>query len=323
MPPVDAACGEGLMPAGVRRLLGLGVVLPEDESALFHGIRYRDGAVTAEARFRDGLGIGVRRRTLHEALIERAAELGADLRWRVSATSLTDDGVQTDHGRISARWVVAADGRLSRMRKLAGIASAAPRRRRFGIRRHYAAAPWTEMVEVHWADHGEAYVTPVGPDTIGVALLTDRRPLDFDEGIGLIPELADRLRGAEIVSRDRGAGPFGQRPRRLISGRLVLVGDASGCLDPITGEGMSVAMGQARALVRAVLADDIEAYLTDHSRLVRVPRLLTGLLLVAERRPLLRRIVVRACASCPRMFSRIVDLVGRSGVELPTTRTAA
>lgn len=323
-PPVDAACGEGLMPAGVRRLLGLGVILPEKEVGRIHGIRYRDGGRAAEARFRDGMGLGVRRRTLHQALVDRAAALGADLRWGVSVTSLRDGGVQTDgHGAVSGRWVVAADGRLSGVRRLAGIDVRMPRRRRFGVRRHYRVTPWTEMVEVYWTDAGEAYVTPVGPDTIGIAMLTDCRPADFDGLLDGVPELADRVRGAEIVTRDRGAGPFGQRPRTVISGGVALVGDASGCLDPITGEGLSVAMGQARALVAAVVADDIEAYAGDHARLSRVPRMLTSLLLGVEGRPSARRLVVRVCASCPRLFSWMVDLVGRSGVELPTARASA
>src|SRR5665648_584872 len=50
-----------------------------------------------------------------------------------------------------------------------------PGRRRFGLRRHYRVAPWTDLVEVHWARSAEAYVTPVAPDLVGVALLGPTR----------------------------------------------------------------------------------------------------------------------------------------------------
>ena len=48
-----------------------------------------------------------------------------------------------------AMWVVAADGRKSRMRRWAGIAVSSPARQRFGVRRHFAVAPWTDLVEVY------------------------------------------------------------------------------------------------------------------------------------------------------------------------------
>src|SRR5262249_12736081 len=60
-PPLDKACGEGLMPPGVAALGALGVVVPEHARAPFVGIRYVDGDTVAEARFADGPGWGVRR----------------------------------------------------------------------------------------------------------------------------------------------------------------------------------------------------------------------------------------------------------------------
>lgn len=314
-PPVDVACGEGLMPGGVDRLRRLGVVLPADEAALFHGIRYLDGDTVAEARFPVGAGLGVRRTALHAALVERAEALGADLRWGVKATGLRDQAVATDGGELEGRWLVAADGRLSPMRAWSGIGTGAPPRKRFGVRRHYRVAPWTDLVEVHWADAGEAYVTPVGPDLVGVAALSAEQPLDLDRMLERFPALAGRLDGAEVVSRDRGAGPFGQRPEALVRGRTALVGDASGSLDPITGEGLALAFAEARALVEAIRADDLAAYAAERRRLARLPALVTGLLLTAERRPRLRRAVIRLLAAWPALFTRLVGVVGSAGMD--------
>jgi flavin-dependent dehydrogenase len=322
-PPVDMACGEGLMPGGVERLRRLGATIPEHEGRIFNGIRYTDGDVTAEARFSFSAGIGIRRTVLQQALVRRAETLGADLRWGVTVTGLGDRSVESDAGTIRGDLVVAADGRLSRLRSWAGIATRETGPRRFGLRRHYRIAPWADLVEVHWSDVGEAYVTPVGPETIGVAVLSGERPLDFDRLLRHFPRLAARLDGVDAVSRDRGAGPFGQRPASVLRGRLALVGDASGCLDPITGEGLSVAFGQAVALVRALRSGDLESYESEHRRIVRMPRTVTTLLLAAERRPGVRRLVVRSFAASPRLFSRVVDLVAGAGLKTEPGRTTA
>ena len=63
--PVDKACGEGVMPAAVRRLAALGVT-PDGHP--LRGIRYLDAAHQADAPFRHGDGLGVRRTVLHAAL---------------------------------------------------------------------------------------------------------------------------------------------------------------------------------------------------------------------------------------------------------------
>jgi len=131
-PPLDQACGEGLMPGGTRELQALGVRLPEDGRRPFVGIRYLDGELAAEGRFPDGSGDGVRRTLLHAGLARRAEELGARLEWGVRATALCPAGIATDQGVLPARWVVGADGRESRVRRWAGLEGRRPRRLRFG-----------------------------------------------------------------------------------------------------------------------------------------------------------------------------------------------
>ena len=64
--------------------------------------------------------------------------------------------------------------------------------------------PWTDLVEVHWSTIGEAYVTPVGPDLVGVAVLSTRNPdhgRSFDELLAHFPALAERLLGAAAAGR--------------------------------------------------------------------------------------------------------------------------
>ncbi len=308
-PPLDRPCGEGLMPDGAERLDAMGVRLAPGEQRPFAGIRYVDGGLVAEGHFPGRGGRGVRRPALHRAMAERAEELGARLRWRTEVTAVQDGVVVTPTERIRASWVVAADGRGSRVRRWAGLDGAPPAVRRFGVRRHYRTAPWSDLVEVHWGDGCEAYVTPVAPDMVGVAMLWQGQAAGgFDELLARVPSLVPRLEGARAVTRDAGAGPFGGRARTVARGRLLLVGDAGGSFDPITGEGVTLGFHQAAAAVAAMVAGGPERYRAEWSRLRRAPGRLNRLVLLLAGHPRLRRRVIRALADDPVLFSRFLTV---------------
>jgi flavin-dependent dehydrogenase len=213
---------------------------------------------------------------------------------------------------------VGADGLRSHLRSWAALAHAAVAGGRFGVRRHFrvAAAEVPDRVEVWWGAGCEAYVTPVGPAEVGVAMLWSGPAAGFDDLLGRFPALAARLAGRPVTSRDRGAGPLRQRVRGVVRGSLALVGDAAGYVDAITGEGLSLAFQQAAALVAAAAGGDLAAYAAAHRRLGRVPDTLTRLLLAVERRPALRRRAVRALAADPALFSRLLAIHAR---QLPPT----
>jgi flavin-dependent dehydrogenase len=347
-PPVDKACGEGLMPDAVQCLAEMGVELPGNECSRFRGIRYLDGEVIAEGAFPRSGGLGVRRLVLHRALAERAEQLGAELCWGVSALALEPAaaapgrrgplaarGVQTDRGLVEARWVVGADGLRSRVRAWEGLELAAPRGRRpwrslprrsflgaplprrFGMRRHFAVEPWSDMVEVYWGPRCEAYVTPTAPGEVGVALLwsEDEGKVGFDGLLARFPALAERLAGAPAASRVRGCGPLRQRAGAVVRGNVALVGDAAGYLDAITGEGIAVALHHAAALAAALAAPggaDLESYAAAHARIGRLPNAMTSAVLALERRPWLRRRAVLALAAEPALFSRLLGIHARA-----------
>jgi flavin-dependent dehydrogenase len=307
-PPIDKACGEGLMPDGVELLLAMGVDLAQVEAKPFRGIRYIDGELTAEGTFPGHPGFGIRRTVLHQALVERAEEIGVDLRWGVRVRGLSSNAFETESGPVTGRWLVGADGRVSRIRRWAGLGGRPARRRRLGLRRHYEIEPWSDLVEVHWEDGCEAYVTPVGERLVGVALLSDAGRVVFDDDLGRFPALVKRLAGAPPASTDRGAGPLEQRCRRVAAGNLALVGDASGYLDAITGEGLAMSFHQADALVEAAKRGDLKEYARSHRRIGRYPIAITRLLLFVERHPPLRRRVMRSLAGDPTLLSRFLAL---------------
>jgi flavin-dependent dehydrogenase len=177
-------------------------------------------------------------------------------------------------------------------------------------------APWTDRVEVHWGDGCEAYVTPVAPELVGVVLMWSGRAGGFDDLLSKLPGLAARVAGAPAASRDAGAGPFGARARRVDAGRVVLVGDAACCLDPITGEGVALALQSAEALVEAVVAGNVGRYRAAQARLVRAPARLNRLVQLLERRPRLRRRVIAGLAARPDLFHRF--LAARRGPPVAT-----
>ncbi len=297
---IDKACGEGLMPGAVSALRDLGI---EPAGRELVGIRYVHEGRQAQAAFGHGSGLGVRRTTLHAALAQGAADAGVRVEHRaVDGVVQHDDHVVVDGD--PARWLIAADGLHSPLRRHLGLDAPVPSRR-FGMRAHLHTAPWTPYVEVHWAPHAEAYLTPVADDLVGVAVLTSS-PAALPELLDGFPGLAERLAGHEIT-KPRGAGPLRQRSRARTAGRVLLVGDAAGYVDALTGEGIAVGLAQGRAAVDAAIAGRPARYERAWRRLTWKHDLLTGSLLAATRRPMLRERLVPAAAAAPWLFTAAVD----------------
>ncbi|HET6563331.1 MAG TPA: FAD-dependent monooxygenase [Marmoricola sp.] len=301
---VDKACGEGLMPGALAALLDLKVDPAGHEIS---GIRYVAGPRSAEARFRQGPGRGVRRTTLHRAMREAALDAGVRLEQR-AAGPVTQDGGGVSAGGVRAGYCVAADGLHSPVRRALGLDAPPAGARRFGLRRHFRAEPWTSFVEVHWGGAAEAYVTPVAPEAVGVAMLTSMRG-SFDEHLHRFPALAERL--TEPLGDVLGAGPLRQRSRARVRGRVLLVGDASGYVDALTGEGVALALAQARAAVAAVRDGEPERYERDWHQVTRRYRLLTAGLLEATRWSPVRRALVPAATRLPTVFGAAVNALAR------------
>jgi flavin-dependent dehydrogenase len=304
--PVDKACGEGLMPGAVSRLAELGV---HPAGVPFRGIRYLSPRCQADAPFRHGAGLGVRRTTLHAALSERVAALAIPvLPARITEFAQDEAGVSAAGLRV--RYLVAADGLHSGIRRACGLDPRAARQPRYGLRRHYRLAPWADLVEVYWAAGSEAYVTPVAAGLVGVAVLGGSG--SFDDRLAAFPALRERLGGAAPASSVRGAGPLRQDVRHRVAGRVLLVGDASGYLDALTGEGIGMALAQAAALADCVAAGRPGEYERAWRRASRRARVLTTGLLWSRNQPLLGPRIVPAAGRLPWLFTGIVNQVARA-----------
>jgi flavin-dependent dehydrogenase len=310
--PIDKACGEGIAHSAVEYLARLDVEL---DGRPFHGIRYLDGTHQVDARFASGPGLGVRRTTLQSALLKRLAELNVPvIHDRVGPISQNTTSVTA--ANHTARYLAAADGLHSPIRRQLGLSQATPSPSRSsspapggvrrGLRQHFAVAPWTDLVEVYWSGLGEAYVTPVADDLVGVAILTSARGT-FDSHLDAFPALKRRLQGADPANAVMGAGPLRQRVRARTAGRVLLVGDAAGYVDALTGEGIAVALRTSAELVDCLRADRPQDYDAAWRRVSWECRLLTGSLLWARNRPLLAPRIVPAAAALPGVFRTIVN----------------
>ena len=324
--PPDKACGEGLMPAGVGVLEALGVRdrIERADCAPFLGIRYvqEDGSC-AEGRL-PAPGLGIRRTALTSALAQRAGECGVTFRWGCAVEGFTTTAeavtLATPEGEVAAKLLVAGDGLHSRLRRLAGLDRPTRLPQRLGLRQHFRVAPWSEFVEVHLSDKMEAFVTPAGAERVGIAFLFSRNAfaeqLSFEHLLRQFPTLVARLAGAPADSRPRGAGPLAQGARSRIADRFLLVGDAAGYVDAITGEGLSLAFVCARALgailptalERGATRETLIPYERAAAREFRRYALVCRSVLALARRPRLRRSALRFFGAHPHMFDRLIAL---------------
>jgi flavin-dependent dehydrogenase len=306
--PIDKACGEGLMPGAVSALAQLGV---RPAGAPFTGITYVDPKGVARHTFRAGPGLGVRRTTLQSAMSGRAAALGV-VRFEGKVEQIRQVGDAVTCGDLTGSWLLGCDGLHSAVRGLVGLE---PRRatsaRRFGQRRHLALAPWSEHVEVHWGPWAEAYVTPVGPDLVGVAVLGPPGQT-YEQALAGIPTLRERLADAVWATPVRGAGPLRQSVPGRVAGRVLLVGDAAGYVDALTGEGIRTGLACARSAVDAIAAGHPASYERDWRRLTRSYRVLTTALVTATRQPFVRRHLVTAARAVPPAFGLAVESLAKA-----------
>ncbi|MBV9502081.1 MAG: FAD-dependent monooxygenase [Acidobacteriaceae bacterium] len=311
--PMDKACGEGLMPDGLAALRELGMMIPEGVGFAFRGIRFADARSSICADFPNGMGRGVRRTTFHELLVRHAMNVGVSVIWNAKHARVVEKGVSFDCGFIEAQLVAGADGQNSQVRRQAALEQVARERQRYGFRRHYRIAPWSPYMELYWGTSSQIYVTPIASDEICVVGISRHPKLRLESALRTFPELYARLGNAAPASPEMGALSLSRRLRSVRSRNVILIGDASGSVDAITGEGMCLAFKQALALGRAVAAGDLRIYQRRHRELMRGPQAMASLILTLERNGRFQRRALAGLAETPEVFKALLAIhVGAS-----------
>ena len=209
------------------------------------------------------------RRRLDAYLAEQAAHAGAEFRdgARVEEIAFAEDGVTATVGgeRVEAGFVVGADGANGVVARTAGLDA--------GIVRGVALegnAPWelldrqrydgTAVVELGAPPGGYGWLFPKGDHAnLGVGGWSEEGP-NLREHLarvarahGVDPDGLTDVRGHRLPMRRVGAAT-------PASGRIVLVGDAAGLVDPLSGDGIYEAFASARLAATAIIDGELDRY---------------------------------------------------------------
>jgi flavin-dependent dehydrogenase len=304
-PPIDKACGEGLMPEAVRLLRTLGLTLDERDGAHLAGVSFHDAQASAKAVF-SGRGLGVRRTHLQSRLAARAAEMGVHLHWDTAVRAMHGGGFASRGAAIRADFFVIADGLCSTLAVASGFRERDCHSARYASRQQFHCTPWSDCVEVHWRPWEQLYVTPLGDDEVGVALLTSMRGRRLSDALPDFRAVANRLAGAAHTSSMRGAMTRTRGLREVIRGNIAVLGDASGSVDAVTGEGLLSALRQAHALADAIAAGEPQRYAAAHRQISQFPQRMARLLLLLDRYPWLERQFVARMAKRSESFAALL-----------------
>jgi menaquinone-9 beta-reductase len=331
--PRDKACGEGLLPSGVRVLAGAGIDLEAEGFPPVAGVRYRlNGGRSVRGDYRSGSGRGVRRTRFDALLAERAScTPGVELLCGCGAGAVHAEAggvrVETGGGSLRARAVVAADGLRSGTARRLGWARPPEGRIRHALVGHVPAGVggFGDEVVVTLLDEVEVYAAPAGPDEVLVAVLGPRGALRHrgatvvESYLATVARAHPELAGAAPAGRIRGAGPFWTRPRTVAADRVFLAGDAAGFLDPLTGDGIAAGLAQAAALA-ALLAAPLDLadrrqvaaaaarYRAWHARQWRRRRLVTSLALALTGSTALARRAMAGVGRRPQALQSLLEV---------------
>jgi geranylgeranyl reductase family protein len=293
--PRDKCCGDGLTTAALRQVEQLGLDpatvkswQPVDETVVVT-TGGREVDLPLPRRGSDGsFAVSAKRIDLDAAMLNLARDAGAGViegNGVVDVSSTSNGGgvaVDLDDGsRLSCRYVIAADGMWSPVRKALGLSSPGYLGEWQAGRQYYenlgpaARKLWVWFEPEMIPGYAWSFPLPGGMANVGYGVLrpagsTPAEPAEAGEP----GQLANQLRGQRIdflarphiadVLGDgaRPAGPWrawpipariGSAPLTGLGGRVLFAGDAAGACDPMTGEGIAQAIETGELAARAVV----------------------------------------------------------------------
>jgi len=292
--PKLKACGEGILPHGVATLKVIAGGLPD--APRVRGLRFAIEGAAVSADFPEGHGLVVRRDRLHAWLLDRAG-----------ASDDIDVRLGTPYSPHGERFVVGADGARSMFHRL--LPAYRPADRRVGLSTHMAGIDGvTDRVEVFFHPLGEIYLAPSGEGEALVAALVHQRTFRRDALTFLlrdIPELRARTSHIEMTTPLLASAPLGLHVPRVVDRDLLLIGDAAGAPDPITGDGMALAFASVTLAADAIASGDLARYERERLALGRTSARLGRLLLHMAR---VRGVAARTLIARPSLAPTLLDV---------------
>jgi menaquinone-9 beta-reductase len=279
--PRDKTCGDGLTPRAVHQLREMGL---EPAIAARHhrhdGLRAEAHGITLDLPWPDhpvfpSYGYVVRRRDLDRLVAEQAGAAGATVRESSEALrpltrdghvigALVKDKASGETREVHARYVVVADGSLSRFGRALGTARDKSYPQGIAIRGYFesplSADPWIEScLDVHDRDGrslpGYGWIFPLGDGTInvGIGLLSTYKGYRdvntthlMSEWAATAPERWGIDPDAMLAPPTGGRLPMAGSVNPKVGPNWLVVGDAAGSINPFNGEGIDYAYETAR-----------------------------------------------------------------------------
>jgi geranylgeranyl reductase family protein len=259
--PRDKPCGGGLTGRALRHVPC--DVEPVVERVVDRMVLRASYRTTLDRSAAAPLVAMTQRRRLDLHLAQQAARAGADFRdgTPVAELELDDAGVSARVGsaRVRASYLVGADGANGPVARAAGLGA--------GILRGVALegnAPWSALDEARYASAawvelgvvpgGYGWVFPKGDHAnLGVGGWMEEGPRLRDHlerlarAHGVDASELTEVRGHRLPMRELGAP--------AMRGRVLLVGDAAGLVDPLSGDGIYEAFVSAKLASTSILAD--------------------------------------------------------------------
>jgi geranylgeranyl reductase family protein len=263
--PRDKPCGGGVTVRAARLLPFSLAPVVED---VIDVVEMRLGRRSREHRCSEPIVLMTQRRRLDAFLLERAVEAGAQVREGVRVTGIEATTVRTENGTFGAAAVVGADGVNGVSARALGLACDPA----YGVAleadlRGVAGYRGRIVFELCVARGGYGWIFPKGDHlNVGVggwepeAGRLRKLLLRFCRERGLPEDRLEGIRGYRL--------PVARRDARLARGRALVVGDAAGLVDPLSGDGIYEAFLSAHLAADSVLdllaghATSLEAYET-------------------------------------------------------------
>ncbi len=346
--PRHKPCGEGITPPGAAVLESLGL-LPEilaRGGVKVRGLRVRsyDG-VWAGADLPAGgegvsYGIVMRRYLLDHLLVERAKSFSnvtvregfrviEALQEGAAIQGVTGHPVNKTHQQESFRapLTIGADGGRSVFHNRYGIRRTYLPRKRFGIAGHLTGIEGMgSYIEVILQEGSEIYIAPCDGDITLVAFLLEEKLIRLFQGalsqgyvnfLKAVEGFGERIKGSELLPPVLSVGPLGLKVEPVYRPGLLLIGDSAGFLDPITGEGMTMALKSVQAALPVIkgafarenFGEDVLArYATERSRALGDVLRLTQLILHASRFKWLTNRAIRRLSRDRRLLQKFIGV---------------